>query len=443
MNDIPKPPGDLFLGALRERLRLGPEFYGEMARQHGDVANFRLATWRFVLLSHPDAIQHVLQVNPKAYSKGDLFASIKTLLGDGLFFSEGPAWRTQRRMVQPCFRSARVTDLLPVMLACVNDILPVFEAAADRGESLDLFEVMNALTLDITCRTLFGAALSVEERDRVGALREEMSHLIDKRMFSLLADVPLWVPLPIHRRMRAVIQALDAIVLGLIETRMRAPLDEAPDILTALLDARHPDTNAPLTAVELRDQVMTFFMAGHETTATALSWSLMLLAQHPDWAERVGQEADEHGVNATPQGLKNLDAAGRVFQESLRLYPPGWTFTRQSLQDDEVMGYHLPAGTNLIIAPYALHRDARFWPDPLRFDPDRFPLSKEQRTAYLPFGAGPRACIGGQFSTYEGVLALGVLMQKYRLTLVDTNIQPAPLVTLRPDPGVPVTVKRR
>lgn len=437
---VPRPASTLLTGALPERRRLGAEFYGEMARLHGDVAEFRLGTWSFVLLSHPRAIRHVLQEHPTRYSKGDLFDSLRFLLGDGLFFSEGAEWRAQRRTVRPSFHPTNLGRLVPLMRECLDEALPALDHAATHGASVDLYALMSRFALDVTCRSLFGNTLSSTTRARVGALVEELAELIDTRMFSVFQSLPMWVPLPFNLRILAVVRELDSIVLECIERRRTDPSPHT-DILGTLLAARDPETGAGLSAVEIRDQVMTFFMAGYETTASALSWMLASLAEHPEWAERVRSESLACPPIDGMGALRRLPVTTSVFQETLRLYPPGWTFVRQSVCDDVVDGYEIPRGTDVLICPYALHRDPRFWSEPMRFDPERFPLTAEQRSAYIPFGAGPRACIGGQLSMLQGAVVSSVLMQRYRFTLAQ-KVEAAPLVTLRPDGGVQAFVER-
>jgi cytochrome P450 len=424
-------------GALPDRIVLGADFYAEMARRHGDVASFRLGTWKMVLLSHPDLVDHVLRDRPGAYSKGELFGDVRVLLGDGLFFSEGARWRQQRRTLQPSFHPRRLDGIAPIMRRCVLSALPAFEAAARTGAPLDLYAQVTRITLDIAAQTLFGAALPLAARDRIGALVEEISRLLDQRMFSMLQVLPMWVPLRMNRRTRAAVAALDAIVYELVDAR--APgADEGTDLLGALLAARDPETGSGLDRTALRDQVMTFFLAGHETTASALAWCLKLLCEHPEVSDKVRAEVD--GAEEQTELPYTMSA----FKEALRLYPPGWTLTRQALEDDIIGGHPVPRGTNLIVCPYALQRDPRFWDEPLAFRPERFPLDAARRKAWLPFGSGPRACIGGQFAMTEAAIVLSELMRRYRFELEPgVPITAAPLVTLRPTPGVWANLRPR
>ena len=430
---IPVAKGSWFLGQLADRKRLGADFYGEMARRHGDVCALQLGQWKFVLVSNPALVAEVLRVRPDRYSKGDGFATLRNVLGDGLFFSEGARWKRQRRMVQPTFHRANLGAAADGMTRCIRDALPVFDEAVRTGRPLDLHHEMTSLTLDIAAQTLFGATITAEVRDRIGASVEALSQGINERLFSVFQGLPLWVPLRMNRTIRGAVSALDEIVYGLIDARSGAT--SAQDLLGDLLAARDPETGEALSRNEIRDQVMTFFLAGHETSASAITWAWKLLLDHPDAAAQVRAEADKQATQFTTA----------VFQEAIRLYPPGWTFTRQAVTDDTLGGFAIPAGTNLMFCPYAMHRDPRFWPDPNAFRPERFPLaSPEERAAYLPFGSGPRACIGGQFATMEATRVLTELARRYEFTEVPgAPITVSPLVTLRPHPGVAVYVTAR
>lgn len=450
----PLPPtvGRGLTGALADRMRLGAEFYGDLARRHGDVVPFRIGRWRAVLLSHPDAIAHVLRQRPHGFSKGDVFDTLRVLLGDGLLVSHGDAWRRQRRIVQPAFHPTRIAGIVPAVHRWVARLGQDLDRDAGSGQPVDLHAHMTRLTLDIAAETLFGAALDPAVVARIGALTESLASLLERRLFSAV-PVPTWVPTPLNLRIRQVIVELDRTVYAIIDARVTAPgPDSAPDLLGALLAARDAD-GAPLSREELRGQVMTFFMAGHETTASALSWCWHLLGAHPDAAARVRAEADLAlpADGSLPAGADDvarlLPEACAVIHEALRLYPPGWTLTRRGLGDEVIAGYAVPAGTDLLICPYALHRDPRFWPDPAAFRPERFtagPLDPRTRAAFLPFGAGPRACIGGAFAMTEAALVLAWLSQRYTFTPAPgASVTVAPLISLRPSPGVFATVRAR
>ncbi len=428
MLTVPTERGRWLTGALDERVRLGPDFYAEMARRHGDVCAFKLAGWKLYLVSAPRLVHSVLKEKASNYCKGSFFDPIRLLLGDGLFFSEGSRWRRQRTLMQPSFHRARLGALEPVLRGCAQASAQRFERAAKTGGQIDLRHEMVRLTLDVAARTLFGAELDGAQRDRIGECVDALSWLIDRRMFSLLQGLPVWVPLPMNLRLKALARELDDVVLPIIEARRRCPRPEPRDLLDALLLERQADGSPALSAQELRDQVMTLLMAGHETTASALTWLWVLLTEHEDVYARVRSEAASSHAGELALGRA-------VFSEAMRLYPPGWTFARQALADDELGGFALPAGANLVICPYALHRDRRFFEAPERFDPARFPLKGEARLAYLPFGAGARACIGAQLAVLEAMAALSALASRFVFRRVDREpVKVEPLVTLRPGP---------
>lgn len=428
-------------GDLPERLRLGADFYGAMARERGDVARIRLGTWSFVLLSHPDAIAHVLQKHPERYAKGETLDDLRSVLGSGLFFADGERWRDQRRMLQPSFRPGALVDMLPQMGEAVDAVLPRLEEAASSGQPCPIHAVATELTLDFTTRALFGSSLPADERRRIGELVTALAEQIDARMFSVLGALPLWVPLPVNTRILRSVRALDAIVQQLVSRRRAEGTGALGDLLDALLDASDAD-GEPLSDAAVRDQVMTFFLTAHETTASALAWTVQLLAEHPEWLDRIAAEAEEHGPPTSLGSIRTLDVHTRVFRESLRLYPPGWTLARVATEDDVIDGQPIAAGTHVMICPYALHRDARFWTNPEHFDPDRFPLDRAQREAWIPFGAGPRACIGGQLSTLLGVRFLSAVGSRFRFETV-ARPRAVASVTLRPEPSMRVRVRLR
>jgi cytochrome P450 len=443
---IPKVSGSWLTGSLPARRRLGERFYGAMAVEHGDLVELRLATWRFVLVSHPDGVRHLLQHHPQRYSKGSLFGSLRVALGDGLFFAEGAAWRRQRRVLQPAFHPSGLAPLIPAVHAALERVHGALDDAVITGATADLHSLMTRLALDVISRALFGRGLTVEDADRLATWITQLAELLDARTFSLVAQaLPLSFPIPLHTRIARTLSELDAWIGARIQDRHADIARGAPpgdDLLGTLLTARDPETGDALRPGEVRDQIMTLFLAGHETSASALAWCFALLCDHPTEADAVRDEVRAADL-ASVEGLRRLQRVDRAFSEALRLYPPGWTLTRQALEDDVVLGERIPAGTNLVICPYALHRDPRFWDTPDAFRPDRFPLQAEQRHAYLPFGAGPRACIGGWFATVEATLTLADLLARYRFEPAWTApLRAEPSITLRPAGGVPVRVRQ-
>ena len=426
---IPVAQGGRLLGQLRMRQRLGPEFYGALAGQYGDVVSFRFGPVRLVAITHPDGLHAVLRERPDRYDKqGSLFSGLASLLGNGLFFSEGTTWRSQRRMLQPGFHPKRTEALRPGMEQQTATLLPELDRAARQGTVVPLYTLMTTLSLRIVANALFGSLLDPAGAQQIAERVLRIGTLIDARVFSPLEALPEWVPLRSRRHLRRAVAELDEQVLQLVAERRAGPPQD--DLLGALLTARDDQGN-PLDAKAIRDQVMTFFLTGHETTGNALAWTMALLLAHPDVQDAVaGHDGEAH--------------AAAAMQEAMRLYPPGWTLSRRAKVDDELQGFHVPAGTELMLCPYAVHRDPRFFDEPLAFKPERFPLAPEQKRAYLPFGSGPRACIGAGFAMQEGVVALTTLLSRYRFSPVSAGLPGIdPAVTLRPVGGVLGTVELR
>jgi cytochrome P450 len=331
------------------------------------------------------------------------------------------------------------------MSDAIDETLEAWEAVADRGQEIDLVEDMMALTQRIIVRTMFstdlGAAASVVKRTWPIVNRR-----IGETFWSTKLETRL--PSPANLRFQRAIRELDAVVYGLIADRRRAGTD-GTDLLSMLLSARDEDTGERMTDRQLRDEVMTMLLAGHETTSLALSWTYVLLADRPAIAERIVDEAERtlDGGPATLDAVERLTWTRMVVQEVLRVYPPAWGFSRLALADDRVGEYRIPAGSLVFIIPFVVHRRPELWPDPERFDPDRFTperVAARPRFAYLPFGGGPRQCIGNQFALVEASLILAKVARRFRVQLTPgQRISAQPLITLRPSPGVRATLGNR
>jgi cytochrome P450 len=333
------------------------------------------------------------------------------------------------------------------MTAATQAMLDRWEALRRGAEPFDVAVEMSRLTLDIVGRTLFSRHLD-DAADEIGRALTEVLALMNDRTMRFLPS-PLWWPTALNRRLSRGIRVLDRLVFDIIEARRRADEtveDRSEDLLDMLLRARDEETGEGMTDRQLRDEVMTFVLAGHETTAVALAWTWYLLARHPEVAERLRAEvaAALRGRTPTIDDLPGLQYARMVVEEVMRLYPPVWGFFRQSLAPDRIGSWAVPKGTVVLISPYLTHRHPRVWDDPERFDPDRFAperVKERPRFAYLPFSGGPRLCIGNEFALMEAQLALAMTVQRYRLELVPgTRIEPESRVTLRPRGGVPMTV---
>lgn len=433
----PGPRGLPVVGVL-PRLRSDPlGLFLDAAHRFGDVVHVKAAAYQGYLLSAPADIKHVLLDNARNYRKSRLYERLKENLGEGLVTSEGDFWLRQRRLAQPAFHRQRLAGMVDTMVSEIDRTLDEWQGVAGRGEIVDLVPMMMDLTQRIIVRTMFSADLGA-----AGDVLKRTWPVVNERIGETLWATRLEhsLPTPANRRFHRAVRELDAVVYSIIEERRRSAADQ-PDLLSMLLSARDEDTGEHMTDRQLRDEVMTILLAGHETTALALSWTYFLLAGRQDVEERLAHEAGQ--VIAGRPGFADTERlvyTRMVLQEALRLYPPAWGVSRVAVADDQIAGYRLPAGSIVYVVPFVLHRRPHLWPEPERFDPERFSageIAKRERFAYLPFGGGPRQCIGQQFAMVEALLTLAMVSRRYQVQLVPGQvITPRPLITLRPAPGI-------
>lgn len=414
-------------------------------REHGDVVRSRIGPIAYYALFHPEHVKHVLLNNNRNYVKGPIIARAKVLIGDGLFSSEGETWRRQRRLAQPAFHRQRIGAFADTMTACARDMLDSWRDAAASGATFDLMEGMSRVTLRIVGKTLFSLDLSGDAA-RVGDAFLHTLDFVIHRTFNLVV-APLAFPTPRNLAFRRARGVLDDVVQRIVETRRRTG-DDPGDLLSMLLDARDEDTGAGMSDRQLRDEIMTFVLAGHETTAVTLAWTWYLLCRHPEVERRLRDEVAA-AIGSREPGFGDLRALGyvrMVVDEALRLYPPLWAFGRQALAEDEVGGYRIRAGAPVNLSPWITHRHPDFWDEPERFDPERFTperVAERHRFAYLPFSGGPRLCIGNEFALMEATLLVAMMAQRYHIEPADRARQVVPEVrlTIRPLGGLPVRVR--
>ena len=419
-------------------------FYLHIARTFGDVGYYAVAGLHVYQVNHPDFIRQILVDQSEKFQKARFIKrGFAPLAGEGLLTSDGDLWRRQRRLIQPAFQPKHLAAYGEVMATHASRLADSFR----EGETRDIHFDMMTLTLGVVVKTLFGYDMD-EDGERLGALMTAVLDATNARLINAF-QIPAWVPTPRHLRERRAIAALDTIVQRMIRSRRESASPPDDDLLARLLAARDEESGDGMSDRQLRDEMMTLFLAGHETTANALTWTIYLLSQHPDVAERLEHELDAvlGGRAPTPADLPKLAYAEMVIRESMRLYPPAPGFAREPTEDVTLGEYTVPAGSLISIITTALHRDKRFCPDPDRFDPDRFAagwMDRIPRYAYLPFGGGPRVCIGNGFALMEARLILATLAQRYRFTLVPgQDVTPVQLVTLRPKGGLRVVVHSR
>ncbi len=442
----PGPTAGFDLGGTDESLALLRDGFARFGDIYRVFAPAR-GVYNYVI-NHPDDVKRVLLSNHRNYTKGEGMDRVKILLGNGIMTSEGDFWRRQRRMMQPAFHR-RVIDQLSALIDEVNGTFAErWAASAARGEAINLTDDVSELTLDIVLRSIFGRDLARLERE-MGANPFEVVAKETNR------------DLKFAFRFRS----LGKLVAQLIERRRREP-EQHGDFLAMLMDMRDRETDGPMSDKELIDEVLTLIVAGHETTAAALTWTWYLVSQHPEVAEQLHAEAAAGPASArlcavaapaTPTGARaaplSLDAAEslgfthQVIQEALRLYPPGWLLTRRTIGVDELGGYAIPPRTDVFISPYMLHRHPAFWSEPEEFRPERFAdadAAERHKFSYIPFAVGPRHCIGEGLAMFEMLVHVQRMSQRFRLTRAgDDPIELEAQINLRPRSNLMMTVTPR
>ncbi len=453
----PLPPGPHahgLLGSLPDYVedRLG--FVTELHKQYGPVARYQIGPVEIIQVTSPKGVQHVLQGNNHNYTKQTrTYDPVRWMAGNGLFTSEGDFWLRQRRLMQPAFHRKSIAAFGTLMTTHATAMAARWEQAAADEETVDVAHEMTRLTLDIVVQALFGADVDPE----VDRLAPAITTLLEHVTFAFQHPFapPISVPTAHNRKAQHALRTVDGTVQRLIEQR-RARLAELdgddPDIcgdfIDLLLTTRDAETGEGMSDKQLRDEVLTLFLAGHETTAGMLTWAWYLLSKHPQSARRMRAELRDvlDGRLPTMADLPQLTYTRLVLDETIRLYPPIWVTNRLALEDDLIEGHRIPKGSTVAIVPWVTHRLPEVWENPEGFDPERFtPENAAQRPnfSYFPFGGGPRFCIGQNFALTEATLVLATLAQRFDMHLVPgRRVQIAPAVTLRPQGGLPMTAHR-
>jgi cytochrome P450 len=414
-----------------------------MKEAHGDIAHWKIGPQHLYLFSHPDLIRDVLVTNGRNFHKSRGLERAKRLLGNGLLTSEGEFHLRQRRLAQPAFHRQRIASYATTM----GDYAVRTSDRWRSGQTLDIHTEMMRLTLGIVARTLFDADVENEAAE----IGDALTKAFESFNFAMLPFTEYLekLPLPSVRRFNAARDTLDRTVYRMIDERRRSGEDKG-DLLSMLLMATDTEGDGTgMSDLQLRDEALTIFLAGHETTANALTWTWYLLSQHPEAEARLHAEIDAAlgGRVPTYDDMQSLPWTRMVFAESMRLYPPAWAIGRRALEPFEARGFTIPKRSVVIMSQYIVHRDARFFPEPERFDPERWnaeSAASRPRFSYFPFGGGNRVCIGEQFAWMEGVLLIAALAQKWRIRLVTGHpVEVQPLITLRPKHGMRMILERR
>lgn len=439
----PKPTGYPIVGLLPDIWKDPLQFFANAARL-GRVVQLDLGPRRMYLIHHPDDIKYVTQDNARNFIKG--YEVVEPFLGQGLVTANGDQWLTQRRLMQPMFHRQKIAELAHMMTDATQEMLNNWETFATRGQPFDLASEMMGLTQTIIVRTMLSTDIRANVQE-IGQAFTEVLEYLNSLLFSPI-NIPLAWPTPTNLRFKRANALIESTIYNIIQERRTAGRDEN-DLLSMLLEARDEATGQGMSDKQIRDELMTIFFAGHETTASTLSWAWFLLSNHPAIYRQLESEIDAALGTRLPtmEDLPRLTFTRQVIDETLRLYPPAWMFAKVSVNEDVIGGYQVPAGAQIMLSPYVTHHSPEFWEAPDEFRPERFAPGAEAgrpKLAYYPFAAGPRKCIGDQFALVEATLLLATMAQRYRVRLVpNASVKARPNATLRPYPGVLVTVEKR
>ncbi len=436
--------GDLIrsIGAMR---REPFNYLKDVWKRYGDVVQFPIPTPPTYLINSPSGVRHILQDNNRAYGKRTIqYDALSLVTGDGLLTADVDTWRPMRRRVQPAFHHEAIGRIGEHVDTAATALESTWDSAigSPGGAIIDVDAAMMESTVQVVGSSLFGTDLTGEARQLAAATVAALDVVVARARMPL--PIAQWMPTPNNLRLRRHNRTLDRSVDALVTHRRRLPASEQPHDFLAMLLATSGDC-ADLSPTQVRDEVVTFLVAGHETVASALSWAFSLLAESSEWTHRLRAEVDALDGQVSVEALSRLPETRAVIDETLRMYPPAWVITRKALVDDVVAGHHIPRGALVIISPWLVHRHHEEWDDPDLFDPQRFlPSCEARRAAYIPFGAGPRMCIGRDFALVEATLMLAHVMSKFELQRVARSTPRAiPSVTLRPDGGLPMRVRHR
>lgn len=421
------------------------KFTVEQSQKLGGLFRVPFYYRKMFILTDLEAIRHVLVNNQKNYRKSPAYSQLKQALGNGLVTSEGEFWRHQRRLAQPIFYKSQMDGLFKTMGEVATNYFKKLEHRVDENGDIDLTKEMMNITADIVLKTLFSSDNPSNQKEMYETMEIAQNYIMHR------VTNPHLIPINYingkHWRFKKTMKLFDQNVLDLIKERRTDP-DPPHDLLTMLLMAKDEDTGEGMSDKQLRDEAITVYSAGHETSANALAWTIFLLSKKPEIVQKIRDEVDQYLTDEIPtfEDIRNLKYTQQVIEEGMRLYPPAYAVGRENIKEDEIIGYKIPRKSIIFISIYALHRDPKFWENPEEFDPSRFEPEKVKqrpRLAYLPFGAGPRMCIGNHFAMMEMQLILALWVKKFRFSLDENHpIEMNPLITLKPKYGIKMNVAR-
>jgi cytochrome P450 len=443
-NTIPFAPSRPILGFLPEFKKNRLNLSTHLMETYGDIVQYKLGPHKTVMITHPDYIKHVLQENYNNYKKDYFYEDLKLVLGQGLVTSEGEFWRQQRKLVQPGFHRNQISRFAGIMVDQCDRMLESW--SREVTNKFDLVEEMKKLTMSIVSLALFNTDLS-HEANKLGIAINDSINFINGKMESFI-KLPQWFPTPKSTEFNRNFTIVKNTIMEMIAERRKSP-NQTPDLLDMLMAAQDEETGVGMSDQQLFDEIMTLFLAGHETTAHGLVWTIYLLDKYPEMEANLFEELGQFPVAFHPElkDLPDLSYTTATIKESMRMLPPVWGIGREAVHDDLIGGYSIPHGMTVFIPIYQMHYHPEYWTEPEVFNPERFldeELEKKNRWVYLPFGGGPRQCIGNNFAIMEMQIVVAMIMRQFKLELISAeNIQLNPGVTLRPEEAVLMKIKTR